>query len=314
MKFHYPHLVLAVLTAMLGSKVAIGQTTVGAPTIGIQTVEITSSLQDAAEEQDRRLGRQDKKLSLRRVADSLEQQVLDRIHNTRKFTVVSHSELKTLLKDQDLQSFLGDPSDANVAQSFKIAGCKYALVVTVDDFQDEQTKLMMEGQQAVATKRKVRLSSVGKIYEVATGKLLESANFQLAKGTGTEIQAGTRNDSAPHEELLVQMTREMAQQIAGRVTDVVFPAKIMAITGKLATLTRGDGSGIEKGQVWTVYATGKQLVDPDTQEVLGVEEIPIGKVKVVNVTPKFSQAEIIEDFGVAEGQILRLESGAPTAE
>jgi hypothetical protein len=62
------------------------------------------------------------------------------------------------------------------------------------------------------------------------------------------------------------------------------------------------------GQIWTANAPGKELKDPDTGEVLGVEEVPIGKVRITEVLPKFSKGEIVEDLGVAVGTILRLPS------
>lgn len=286
---------------VLVGQASVAQTDSGKPTIGVHSVEVTEGLSKTADS----LG-EEKVLSLRRVADSLGQQLIDRIHNTRKFTVVSRSDLNTILKDQDLQRVLTDPSDANIAQAFKIAGCKYALIVTIDDFQDVHERLQFEGQQALAHKRTVRLSAVGKIYDTTSGKLLESANFQMSDKEGTKIQMGARRDSARADELLTGMARDMAHQIANRASDVIFPAKIIAKTGKMVTVNRGDGTGIERGQVWTAYAVGEALVDPDTKEVLGAEEIPVGKVKVVNVTPKFSQAEIIEDYGVDNLQILRL--------
>ena len=46
-------------------------------------------------------------------------------------------------------------------------------------------------------------------------------------------------------------------------------------------------------------------IDPDTKESLGREEVKVGKVKVTQVNPKTSQAEILEDTGIDAGAILR---------
>ena len=52
---------------------------------------------------------------------------------------------------------------------------------------------------------------------------------------------------------------------------------------------------------------GKQLVDPDTGEVLGREEAVVGKARITAVQPKFSTAEVIEgDDKVAAGMVVRL--------
>jgi hypothetical protein len=46
------------------------------------------------------------------------------------------------------------------------------------------------------------------------------------------------------------------------------------------------------------------LKDPDTGEVLGKEEVKVGKVKITQVGAKTTQAEILEDTGVDKGAVL----------
>ena len=54
-----------------------------------------------------------------------------------------------------------------------------------------------------------------------------------------------------------------------------------------------------------MFAVGEELIDPDTKESLGREEILIGKVKITSVLPKTSTAEIIEDLGIDKEAVLR---------
>jgi hypothetical protein len=70
--------------------------------------------------------------------------------------------------------------------------------------------------------------------------------------------------------------------------------------------TRGEGTGVELGQIWVVYGLGEELVDPDTGASLGRAELQVGKVRVTRIAPKFSEAEIIEDTGIDKGGLLRL--------
>lgn len=298
---HRPGLFLACLVGVALPAIAQGQHPTKA-TIGVHSVEITPSVQEAVAVKGG-----DKVLSLNRVADSMAQQLIDQVHNTRKFSVVSRSDLNTILKDQDLQRVLSDPSDIHVAQAFKVAGCKYALIVTVDDFQDLEQELLSDTGAVLATKRTVRLSSVAKIYDTTTGVLLESANFQLAKKAGKKRSLGVAADGKDSDELLTGVAREMAYRVSQRVLDVIFPGKIIAKTGKMVTMNRGDGTGIAKGQLWTVYALGEAMIDPDTGESLGAEEVPVGTVKITAVTPKFSRGEIVEDYGVDKFQVVRMD-------
>ncbi|MBU3729621.1 MAG: PEGA domain-containing protein, partial [Phycisphaerales bacterium] len=51
---------------------------------------------------------------------------------------------------------------------------------------------------------------------------------------------------------------------------------------------------------------GQDMVDPDTGEALGSEEIRVGWARVTNAGPRFSTAQAIEDFGIDRGSIMRL--------
>jgi len=65
--------------------------------------------------------------------------------------------------------------------------------------------------------------------------------------------------------LLVAIAREMASKIANRVTDVIFPPKVLSKRDKQITINRGDGTDITVGQIWNAFAIGEELIDPDTR-------------------------------------------------
>ncbi|QDU33545.1 Curli production assembly/transport component CsgG [Poriferisphaera corsica] len=270
------------------------------PSIGIQAVQINDAIKTATKEAG-----SNQYLTLERITQSMDQQLIDRMHNTRKFQIVSRSDLKTILDEQDLQSVISNPSDVNTAQAFKVAGCKYSLIVSVDDYQDLSEHLRGEGGQVLATKRTIRLSAISKLYDNTTGVLLESANFQISNKDGAQKMAGAIGDGRISDRLITELARRMSDKSANRVMDVLFPAKVIGLTGNFVTINRGDGTGITKDQVWTIYATGESMIDPDTGEELGAEEIPVGKIKVTQVTPKFSRGMLIENYGVEKLHVAR---------
>ncbi|MBI5677541.1 MAG: hypothetical protein HZC52_03400 [Planctomycetes bacterium] len=243
-------------------------------TLGVGSVKLTPAVVQSAA----RIG---KKVEMDRVVQSLDGQLIDRINATRKFQVVGRSDLKEVLKEQSFtDSGNVDTNDKAAAQQFKLAGAKYILVTTVDDFQDYNEVPTFQGTGRSATKRVVRLSCVGKIYDSTTGKLLESTNFQISN-------------------------KDVSENKTNRVTDVIFPPKVLSKRGKQITINRGDGTDIAVGQIWNVFTLGEELIDPDTKESLGREEILIGKVKIIGVLPKTSTAEIIEDLGIDKEAVLR---------
>jgi curli biogenesis system outer membrane secretion channel CsgG len=249
----------------------------------------------------------DTKQELNRIIESLDSQLIDRVNATRKFDVLSRSDLADLVKEQDLGAS-GNVDAKTAAQAGKLAGAKYLLVATVDDFQDYLEKAVFEGTGQTATKRVFRFSVVGKLYDSSTGKLMESANFQTGNDEFKQIQMErnyTVKSGELSDEMMVAIARSMAEKIANKLVDVIFPAKILIKRDNIVTINRGEGGGVAEGDIFNVFAQGEELKDPDTGEVLGREEVKMGKVKITQVNPKTSQGEIIEDTGIDKGAVLR---------
>ena len=179
----------------------------------------------------------------------------------------------------------------------------YLLVVSVDDFQDAVQTATFAALGKTVTKRVVRFSAVGKIYDAKTNKIIATANFQ-EQNFDSEEQLGGK-DGETSDALLVKLTRAMAEKIAQRVVDIGYPARIVGKTNKIVTINRGDASGIAVGQLWEVFALGADMIDPDTGKSLGKEEMSVGKVRVTRVTPSSAQAEIVEDTGVDKLAVVR---------
>ena len=194
------------------------------------------------------------------------------------------------------------------AKAGQLAGAKYLLVATVDDYQDYVEKATFTGTGETATKRVFRFSIVGKIYDSSTGKLLESANFQTGNDEFKQIQMERSyvvKDGELSDEMMIAVSRSMAEKIANHVVDILFPAKVLVKRDNTVTINRGEGAGVAEGDTFNVYALGAELIDPDTKESLGREEVKVGKVKISQVNPKTSMATILEDTGIDAGAVLR---------
>jgi curli biogenesis system outer membrane secretion channel CsgG len=249
----------------------------------------------------------DTKQELNRIIESLDGQLIDRVNATRKFDVLSRSDLADVLKEQDLGAS-GNVDAKTAAKAGKLAGAKYLLVATVDDFQDYVEKAVFEGTGQTATKRVFRFSVVGKLYDSSTGKLMESANFQTGNDEFKQIQMERSyavKSGELSDEMMVAIARNLAEKIANKLVDVIFPAKVLIKRDNLVTINRGEGGGVAEGDLFNVFALGEELKDPDTGEVLGREEVKMGKVKITQVNPKTSLAEILEDTGIDKGGVLR---------
>jgi hypothetical protein len=232
--------------------------------------------------------------SLQRVVEAYDSQLIDRLHGTRKFDILARSDLKQLAKDGDATGTI-----------FKIPGADYLLVTTLDDFQDYMEKLTLPSTGEVLAKRVVRITAVAKIYDSTSGRLIESANIKKElKDAGGQFNSAKNGDLS--DSLLETAVEQSANAMANRIADVIFPAKVISKLDNSVTVNRGDGTDIAVGQVWNVWALGAELKDPDTGEVLGRERLAVGKVRITEVDPKTSTADIIEDKGIAPGAMLQV--------
>ena len=258
----------------------------GLKSIAVAKVKVGSAIAAAADE---------KKLSLDRMTQAMDGQLIDRLQNTRKFQVIARSDADALIEEAGA-----------TGRAFDFGAADYLLVVTIDDFQDiyETANFASLGQSA--KRRTIRFSAVGKIYEAATNRLVETANYQEKKIDTEQTTSSVRSDGEISDALLVELTRNLAEKIALRTADVIYPARIIAKTGSTVTINRGDGTDIATGQLWEVFAVGEEMIDPDTGVSLGREELSVGKVRVTRVTPRFSQATVSgEDLGIERGAIIR---------
>lgn len=246
--------------------------------------------------------------SLKRVAQSMDSVLIERFNGTRKFEIIARSDLDAVFQDQSFQqSGNVDLSDPKTAEQFKMKGAQYLVVTTITDFQDIKEFASFEGLEEKGLRRTLRYTASVKLYDVTKGSLLEAANVTLNKRMSREIKEYVKSESGEFTDELIQViANELGDRVVNRVVDVIYPAKVIARTDNQVTINRGDGTGIAVGQVWSVYAQGEALIDPDTGESLGAEEVKVGTVKITDVLPKFAKGTVVEDLGVDKNQIARI--------
>ncbi len=248
-----------------------------------------------------RMSAQGVKLSLDTILEALDSQIHDRLLNTRRFEMIERGDADALAKEAGASG-----------QMFAFNGADYILTVRVDNFNDRTETRRLQSLGKTIMGRAVEISAVAKITEVSTQRAIASANFAVKKYDSENRSENTTHAVGEATDILMSdAVRELAQKIAARTTDVVYPARVLAKRDRTVTINRNDQSGIALGQVWEVYALGDELVDPDTGEK-SREEVLVGKVKVTRVTPQNSQAEVIEDTGIERGAIVRLAAGEET--
>lgn len=255
--------------------------------------------------------------TLKTFAQSLDNKLTDALARTRKFKVVTRSDLDAVAAEQNLAASGNlDLDDPDLAKRFKLAGAGAILLVTVDDFQDRVEVAKFETSGETLTRRIIRVGATAKMLDTTTGVVRESVAIPpVTQDDLRPILAKLTRSNDRADAFAPELARVVADRIALRLVDVRFPARVMAKSAdNVVTFNRGDGSGVAVGQEWGVYASGEELTDPDTGESLGHEETLVGRAVVTEVEAKFAKARIVKDQGVVKGAIIRLipASAAPT--
>ena len=280
---------LALALALIGLPAAlVAQDAPGKKKIAITKIAATDALKS-------RMAKQGVTLSLESVLQALDSQVYDRVLNTRRFEVLERSDADALATEA-----------AATGSAFSFNQVDYLLTIRVDSFNDRLDTRKLASLGKTVSARTIELSAVAKITEVATQRAIASTNFTVTKRDAENRSASQiEKRGEASDELLIQAVREMAQKIASRAADAIYPARIIGKRDKTVTINRNDQSGVKVGQVWEAFIYGDELEDPDTGEVTR-EEVYVGTVKISRVTPQNSQALIEEDSGVDRGAVIRL--------
>jgi len=280
---------LALALALIGLPAAlVAQDAPGKKKIAITKIAATDALKS-------RMAKQGVTLSLESVLQALDSQVYDRVLNTRRFDVLERSDADALATEA-----------AATGSAFSFNQVDYLLTIRVDSFNDRLDTRKLASLGKTVSARTIELSAVAKITEVATQRAIASTNFTVTKRDAENRSASQiEKRGEASDELLIQAVREMAQKIASRAADAIYPARIIGKRDKTVTINRNDQSGVKVGQVWEAFIYGDELEDPDTGEVTR-EEVYVGTVKISRVTPQNSQALIEEDSGIDRGAVIRL--------
>lgn len=105
----------------------------------------------------------------------------------------------------------------------------------------------------------------------------------------------------------VDLAKAMGERLADRILDEVFPVQVIRRQDALVFLNRGEDSGYAVGERLGVFAVaGERLIDPYTGEDLGAMETQAGVIRVRELRPRFTIAEIVEEVAPIEaGSIVR---------
>ncbi len=210
--------------------------------------------------------------------------------NSRKFDVLERDYLVKILNENQLTESDWVKS-GEAGRIGKLLVADYLVIGHIDrhNYYTKNINIALTGENKTDV-----MGDFGvrfRVVEVASGKIV-FANTILKKLIMNDIPYAERKDMTP-EDFRDRMYANVADTCGNAILAGIYPIKVASVTGEVVVLNRGRGAGIKKGDRLKVYSAGETVTDPDTGEVLGVEEAEIGEIEVTSVESKFTKAKIV---------------------
>jgi hypothetical protein len=185
--------------------------------------------------------------------------------------------LGKLMKEWEVSEKLGNPG-TEASDGPGVDKANFVATGRITDLIAQRETLVLGGEVAAA-KWKMLIEASIELIEVSTGRKLEVLTQRAEK-------AGQSRGSANFTTLEIQeVNRELATQLAARMTDILSPIRIVAIRGDDFIIDRGKAASIKVGDRFTVLEPAEGSDDPDAA-------FPVGEASVVLVTEKTSNLRL----------------------
>jgi curli biogenesis system outer membrane secretion channel CsgG len=239
------------------------------------------------------------------IKQNLKEAIRQNLVNSGKFDVVDRNkqDISRLFEEMKLSDErLGrvDVNDTNKAQYGQLAGMKYMVLVSINDYFKgaEASKFQ---NTSPGSKPIIRLGVDLRLLNTSTGKIQLEKSVVAKKTSQSLLEL---QPDALDMELVNKTIKSLSDKVVRQIMDEVYPFLILERTGNSAFINRGQDSGIAVGDEMEVFAMQK-TTDEGTQETVDLAH-SVGKIKVSSVSDKTAQVDITEDFGISKGCVAKL--------
>lgn len=223
--------------------------------------------------------------------------------NTRKFDIVERQRVDDLISEMQMsESGLMNP--ARAAKAGQMIGADYFLMGELSVFTVNVTWRQIPNTSKLNRTIVAQIIVDMRIVDTRTSKVVAADKGEARWEVRTMHDAQVT--TVFPAEMIDTLQRQLCDSLTIKTIDGVYPIKIIGFSGGVVSLNRGQGGGLDVGQVLDVFSEGEEMVDPDTGESLGSEEIKIGTIRVSEVLPRFSKAVPLDgNVALPNGAICR---------
>lgn len=223
-----------------------------------------------------------------------------RLQVSREYQLVDRNNFSTLLKEIDFNAsgLVGD----QVAKKFKLQGAGFIMLVEFLDVEFIANK--REFELTGSTEESISLDASVSVKILNTSTAIVEQALPVIEVSLIQYNNQVRSgDKVASHGIWSKAGTQLATKVVKALSSTGSPAKVLAVNGKQVLVNKGSIHGFKKDLDVRFYAMEK-VTDDDTGEVF-VNEVPIGRGKVLRGDARKCFIEISEDLGVAKGCVVR---------
>lgn len=159
-------------------------------------------------------------------------------------------------------------------------------------------------------------SRVGKLLGVKTiisGSVMRVEGIVEVNARIIDVESGSIIAAENVRSTSSSSLQDLINQMAGKIIKN-FPLEgyVVDRSSDKVSIDLGRLAGVKNGMEFIVYKEGKVIKHPKTGEVLDVEKIETGKIKIVSMSDKIAKGKIVKEHGakaIAYGQRVKSVAG-----
>lgn len=241
-----------------------------------------------------------------------------------KYRVIEREQLQSIMQEKHL-SISGDIDPKTAIQFGKLLGVEYLIAGAVTELGTTNRGASVPGglfrglPSVNVRSQKAEAALDARAFSTTTGEIVWADTARAEASDASVYVAGAgggANDRGKVDKLMRPVVQQLATSFAkaglsssglgGANDSSGVVGKIAKADGSTLYVNAGSEAGVHEGEEYTVYRVGEQIKDPDTGEVLGANEVKVGKVKITSVKgPRLSLAAPVSGSGFKAGDTLR---------
>jgi hypothetical protein len=218
------------------------------------------------------------------------------LRNSGRFIVYDRDKTNEAAVLSEQAFALSGKAEGNAAEFGKLKNVNLIVQPTISLFKSEARLQPSDENPGRFRKQEKGLININyKVLDTTTLQIKFTLNVEAQSDAQSTVSNGS--DTVFSNQAWQNMIQIVTKKSVASIGDRVFPLLVVRFQNKQVFLNRGEGAGLEVGDVKEVFSTSEEMIDPGTGKSLGAAEDSLGKVRITRISPKFSVAVPVGELG-----------------